>query len=227
LEEGHEKYRALFIVVEGQTEEEFVNEIIRPWMLSHGIHDVRAIKIRTSKTGKGGNSNYLHFKNTTNLLLKQEKDILVTCLVDYFRLPSEFPGYATALTQKTVAKRVTILESELGKDINSPHFIPYIQLHEFEALLFTKSNGFSVIPSLGSKALTEIEAIITKYPNPEDINDHPDTAPSKRIEKLIPSYNKVLFGNYIILENGLSSILDKCPRFKQWLENLRVQMTAE
>lgn len=219
-------YRTLIIIVEGQTEEEFVNETIRPWMAAHGIHDVRAIKIRTSRTGKGGNANYLHFKSTTTLLLKQEKNILVTSLIDYFRLPNEFPGFVTAMKQSTVENRVAILETELGKDINSPHFVPYIQLHEFEALLFTKSAGFKVIPSLTPKALTEIEAIITKYPNPEYINDHPDTAPSKRIKNIIPNYNKVLFGNFIVLENGLSAILEKCPRFKNWLENLRVQMTA-
>ena len=214
------KYRSLIIVVEGQTEEEFVNEVLQPWLNEQGINDVRAIKIRTSKTGKGGNTNYAHFKNTTENLLKQEKDILVTSLLDFFRLPNEFPGFDAARRIINVQKRIEFLEHELSNKIASERFIPYIQLHEFEALLFTKIEGFRVVPFCGKAAIEQISKIIDEYPNPELINDHPNTAPSKRIEKIIADYDKVLHGNYIILENGLAAIFEKCPRFRQWIERL-------
>lgn len=220
------KYRSLIIVVEGQTEEEFVNETFAPWLNSQGIFDVRAIKIRTSKTGKGGNTNYAHFQNTTEILLKQEKDVLVTSLVDFFRLPNEFPGFEEAKKISSTAKRVEFLEQELGKDIGSGRFIPYIQLHEFEAFLFTKSDGFGVIPSFGPKEISAVGEIIRNYPNPELINDHPDTAPSKRLEKLVLGYNKVLHGNFVILENGLPIIFEKCPRFRHWAQSLVERMKS-
>lgn len=221
------KYRSLIIVVEGQTEEVFVNETLAPWLNTQGIFDTRAIKIRTSKTGKGGNSNFVHFKNTTENLLKRENDILVTSLIDFFRLPVKFPGFESAKKIANVEKRIEFLEHELAKNIDSERFIPYIQLHEFEALLFSKIDGFRIIPSIGQPEIDKISKIITDYPNPELINNNPETAPSKRLEKIIASYNKVLFGNFIIAENGITSIFERCPRFKTWAINLVVQMKSE
>lgn len=220
------KYRSLIIVVEGQTEEEFVNETFAPWLNSQGIFDVRAIKIRTSKTGKGGNTNYAHFQNTTKILLKQEKDVLVSSLVDFFRLGKKFPRFEDSKKIPSTARRVEFLEQELGKDIASDRFIPYIQLHEFEALLFAKLEGFEAIPLFGKKEIAEVAAIIKGYPNPELINDHPDTAPSKRLERIAPGYNKVLHGNFVILENGLPIIFEKCPRFRHWAQSLVERMKS-
>ncbi len=221
------KYRSLIIVVEGQTEEVFVNETLAPWLNSQGIFDIRAIKIRTSKTGKGGNVNFEHFKNTTENLLKQENDILVSSLIDFFRLPVKFPGFESSKKITSVEKRVEFLEYELAKTIDSERFIPYIQLHEFEALLFSKIEGFRIIPSIRQSEIDKISKVISDFPNPELINDNPETAPSKRLEKIITSYNKVLFGNFIIAENGLSSIFERCPRFKIWVFNLVAKMKSE
>lgn len=66
----------------------------------------------------------------------------------------------------------------------------------------------------------EIKAIIDAFDNPEDINSSPETAPSKRLMRIIPGYDKVLFGNIIALENGLSLVLEKCPRFRTWIDTL-------
>ncbi len=216
------KYRGIVIVVEGQTEEEFVNVSLRPWFNSLGIYDVRAICIITSKTAKGGNSNYEKLKNDVTRYLKQEQDILVTSFVDFFRLPTNFPNYAEAKKITDVLKKVSFLEESLAKDINSARFIPYIQLHEFEALLFTDVRGFQNIPKVNESHLKQVLKIIENYPNPELINDSPQTAPSKRLEQIIPRYGKlkVLYGNNIIKDNSFSAILQKCPRFKNWIQTL-------
>lgn len=77
--------KRLFVVVEGQTEQEFVREVLSPYLYSHGIYDVRPIPIRTSKTGRGGFVNYYHLKNTVEPLLKSEgNDVVVTTFVDFF-----------------------------------------------------------------------------------------------------------------------------------------------
>ena len=99
-------------------------------------------------------------------------------------------------------------------------------MHEFEALLFTKWVGFAdfQIPEANKKA---IKKIIAEFPNPELINDRPQFAPSKRLENLIiPKYEKPFHGNYIALENGFDAILEKCPRFKHWVDTLVARMTA-
>ena len=200
---------------------------MRPWLNTFGIYDVRAIRIRTSKTAKGGNSDYIKFRNDIVRYLNQERDILITSFIDFFRLPNEFPNYQEAQKINSVEERIVFLEESIRKDINSERFTPYIQLHEFEALLFTDIKGFENIPKITGKQLYEILTIMANYPNPELINDMPQTAPSKRLERIIPHYNKVLHGNYIILDNTLAVTLAKCPRFKNWLQSLVISLNPD
>ena len=71
--------------------------------------------------------------------------------------------------------------------------------------------------------MASIKQIIDSFPNPEMINDGPNTAPSKRLINLIPRYRKVYHGSEIASENGIQSILDKCPRFSNWIENIKIK----
>lgn len=110
------------------------------------------------------------------------------------------------------------MEKSISDDINDRRFIPYIQLHEFEALLFSATNGFEMY--FEDKISEEIQCIIDSFDNPEDINSSPETAPSKRLIRIIPYYDKVIYGNIVALEIGLSTILSKCPRFRRWISSL-------
>ena len=211
--------RRIIIVVEGDTEEEFVKSSIQPYFQGFGIHDVRGIKIQTSPGHKGGIGSYGKFKRNVENYLKQEKDIVVSSLLDFFRLPNSFPKYDDALKISYAKERVSFLENAMGEDINHHRFVPYLQLHEFEALLFTDLRGFEYC-NFSTHHQQAIQAVMEKFQTPEDINNHPDTAPSKRLMKIIPGYNKVLFGNIIIQENGFHSLLEKCPRFSAWIERL-------
>jgi len=62
--------------------------------------------------------------------------------------------------------------------------------------------------------------IIKIFPNPEDINTSANGAPSKRLLAIQPNYDKVMQGNLIALEVGIRQMLDKCPRFRQWVDML-------
>lgn len=219
--------RCLIIIVEGKTESTFVREVLSPYMWASGIFDVRAIQVSTSRHQKGGMVNYDHFEHDTKRYLLQESDVLVTSLIDYYALPNNFPGYADAMGGfEDSLSRVESLEQSLAARINHPRFVPYIQLHEFEALLFADERGFAgLIGGEGSRDKL-LREICTQFPNPEDINDHPSTAPSKRLAAIIPGYDKVIDGNFIALENGIDAILDRCPRFRKWVETLIARMQA-
>jgi hypothetical protein len=115
-------------------------------------------------------------------------------------------------------KKVDFLEKAIAKIIINRRFVPYIQLHEFEGLLFSDAKGFLTIPDLPDKNLNILQDIILKHPNPELLNDGADTAPSKRLKKLIPSYRKPLYGTIIAEEIGMETILAKCPRFANWVK---------
>jgi hypothetical protein len=118
-----------------------------------------------------------------------------------------------------VDERIACLENAMKRDIapENPYFLPYIQKHEFEALLFSSNTGFENYFAQNSD---RTRRVLQGFDNPEEINDGPDTAPSKRLINLVPEYNKVLFGNILAIEIGLQTILTKCPKFRNWVETL-------
>jgi len=211
--------KVVCILVEGPTETEFVNSSLYPYLLKNGVSVVRPIGIETSPGFKGGDVRYeTRYKPNILKLLRGTEDLLVTSLIDFYRLRSDFPKFQDAKKVTNVNERVGFIEKACCEDINDERFVPYIQLHEFEGLLFTKPNGFEQIADISNRNLRELKQIIIDYPNPELINEGPDTAPGKRLSKLIPDYSKPLYGNFIALENGFDIILEKCPRFKNWVE---------
>lgn len=210
--------KRLYIIVEGQTEQEFVNEQIAPYLLRYGIYEVKPILIHTSKSGRGGFVNYQHLKNDAKRLLSSQKsDFVVSMFVDFFRCP-EVPQKERWSGKSNHLEQIIEMEKCICEDINDTRFIPYIQLHEFEALLFASNDGF--VTFLSEEQSKKTQQIIESYSNPEDINTTPEGAPSKRLLAIKSDYDKVIEGNLIALEIGLLKIMEKCPRFKTWIENL-------
>jgi len=215
--------KRLYIVVEGQTEQEFVRELIAPYFQDFGYYDVRPFLIRTSRTGRGGFVNYQYLKNDITRLLKQESDIVVTTFVDFFRIPTNVPQYNNCVQRHAnIFDKALCLENAIKQDISDHRFIPYIQLHEFEALLFSSNKGFKFYYS--DQIVKFTQSIIDQYANPELINNNPGSAPSKRLLKIIPDYEKVIHGNLIAMEVGISTIIEKCTRFRKWIDDLAKEL---
>lgn len=214
--------RAIYIICEGQTEEEFVNGILRPYFNSHQIYDVRPILMSTSKGQKGGDVKYDRLKFNIDKLLNIETDILVTSFIDFFRLKNDFPKFEDAQAIQNKIQRVDFLEQSLADAIKNARFIPYIQLHEFEGLLFAAKDGFEFLPDLKQSNLNSLISAVSEKENPEELNDGELTAPSKRLEQLIPGFdkNKPFYGGLIAEVNTINAVLDRCLRFKNWVETL-------
>lgn len=209
--------KRLYIVVEGQTEEEFVKDLMAPYFQDYGIY-IYPMIIHTSRGHKGGFVNYEHLKNDINKLLKsQGDDVVISTFVDFFRCP-ELPGAEEWSKIPNHYERVVKMENAISQDINDWRFYPYIQLHEFEAVLFSSDKGF--IKYFDYEHACQLQGIVDSYDNPEDINSSPEGAPSKRLLRIVPEYDKVMFGNIVALEIGISTILEKCPRFRAWVELL-------
>jgi hypothetical protein len=60
--------------------------------------------------------------------------------------------------------------------------------------------------------------------NPELIDDHPGTAPSKRIIKEINVYekNKSTSGPNVVESIGIQALKEKCRHFSEWITKLEV-----
>ncbi len=218
--------RGLYILGEGATEEQFVNELLRPYFADRGIYDVRCILMETSPGHKGGDVSFQRYKLNAEKLLKNKKDIIVTSLIDFFRLKTDFPKYQQAIetypTDKI--KRVEFLENAIAENINNQRFMPYIQLHEFESLLFSSTDGFNFLPEIPPSNREELQLSVQKHSNPELLNDGATTAPSKRLESLVPGYQKTFHGPILAEVITLNTILSKCIRFKAWIESLINEM---
>ena len=212
--------KRLIIIVEGQTEKEFVEKTLRTFFSKHEIYDVRAIMIQTSKGHKGGFVNYEHLKNDIQNILKSETDIVVSTFIDFFKIPTSFPKYKEAFEKNQIDTKIETLLEGISENINDKRFLPYIQKHEFESLLFSSEEGFNEWFD-DEWVIEQLAKIIQEFKNPEDINTGIETAPSKRIIKILEAknqkYDKIAEGNLIAEEIGLEKILGKCPRFKNWI----------
>ncbi len=216
--------KRLVVIVEGETEEGFVNRILSPYFCSLGIFNV--VQCFKTKHSNGGIAKYSYIKqDIINTIY--ESDVVVTTMIDFYRLPSNFPGYSELSQYVTHQEQADFLEKKMKEDIENvkerkfDNFIPYIQLHEFEALVFSSYKGIAALFDENEFDAKELERVIGKYSNPEDINNRPDTAPSVRLKKIIPGYNKVVYGIDILKEIGIETVLLKCPRFNKWVENLK------
>ena len=133
--------KRLIIIVEGQTEEEFVNQSLRKYLYDQGVFQVSAIKISTSRGHKGGFVNYQHLYNDIQKVIV-EPNVVVSTFLDFYAIPSSVPQYSEMLKTPNYDAKVDVLEEGMRKSINNYKFVPYIQKFEFETLLFSNNAGF-------------------------------------------------------------------------------------
>ena len=222
----------LLIHVEGQTEEDFVNEVLRDHLVAQGYDSVSARIVGNARLRqrRGGIRPWPSVRKDIVNHVKEDPECIVTTMVDYYALPQKgaaaWPGRADA-HRLNVHLRAACVERALLEDVtahmggrlNPRHFVPFVVFHEFEGLLFSDCAMFS--NAIGRPHLeTQFQAIRDLFPTPEEINDSPLTAPSKRVEALVPGYQKPLLGTLAALEIGLERIREECPHFRDWLDRL-------
>lgn len=214
--------KRVIIICEGPTEKEFCSDVLQSWFFQKNIF----IQTPLIKKSGGGIVPWESLKKQIENHLKQDTSAWVTLIIDYYGIPQKynFPKWEEAHMEPNKTRRMAILENAMKQDIPDEirnRFIPYIQLHEFEGLLFNNIEVFT--RNFVKDEFTDFkgfQTIFEKYPNPEDINDRPDSAPSKRLQQHIEGYNKVVYGATLAQEIGLEKINSKCPRFKEWITKI-------
>jgi hypothetical protein len=212
------------IVVEGQTEESFVSNVLAPTLWTQQIY---LTPILLGVPGhKGGRPSYDRVKKDVLLHLKQDATVYCSTLLDYYGLGPGFPGTPVAGNLPNVAKAIEI-ERAVKEDICARipefrpdiRFLPYIQLHEYEGLLFSSPPAFAA--AINQERLAgSFQQIRDGFPTPEDINDDPLTAPSKRILMAYSQYSKVLHGTVAAQSVGITAMRQECPHFREWLDRI-------
>ena len=221
----------LFVICEGQTEETFVNEVLASHLYAKGWTSVsaRIMGNARQRAKRGGIKGWSTVRHEIALRLKEDSGCYVTTLVDYYALPKsgkkEWPGRIQAETE-SYANRASLIEEALRNDFSkqarsgaADRFLPFILVHEFEALCFADCDAFC--NGIGQPDMAKaMKAIRDAFESPEEINDSPETAPSKRIIDLHPSYEKPVEGNIGILEISLEKLREECRHFSDWISDL-------
>ncbi|TAE33477.1 MAG: DUF4276 family protein [Cytophagales bacterium] len=211
--------RPIIIVVEGPTEQTFIEQCLMPyWFERFGIYEVYPSRIGND----GGNVRVDRLRKDIELFLKQRPNAYVTTLIDYSGNElKKLENYVKCKALPTTDQRIKCIEDNLLKLIDSERFIPFIQKHEFESLLF--SSGYSLQAYLKPKTCEAITQTRSQFHGPEDINTN--QYPSYRLKEFFNlyeprKYSKVANGSILALEIGLPTILKECPRFAAWVERI-------
>lgn len=210
--------KTVIIICEGPTEEVFCSNLLSQYLQNSCRIEIRLL---------GGNCSWERIKDMAEKALKQQKNALVTTFFDYYGVKTKnFPNWSETIgiNKANVRERIKILEKGMLEAIDSNlrhRFIPYIQLHEFEALLLNNIEVFETLFEPEEYNRNELMQIFNEFPDPEMINQGTETSPSHRLIKIIPTYRKIMQGNAIAEKIGIEQIRKKNKHFNDWIEQLR------
>mgnify|MGYP001618555824 FL=1 len=216
----------LHIIVEGQTEEDFVNNILSPHLLNQKINPVHSDAFLFR--GGGGSLKFEKCRKVILDALKQDKAVYITTMVDFYKMPPDWPGRNQASHCKKYQDKAATVENALSQDIlnqpgpsfNKSRFIPYVQMHEFEALLFSDTSKLAKRGKKPAKISAQLERVLQSFSCPEEINDNDQSHPSLRIKQHIKDYDKRVDGILVAREIGLPKMRHECPHFNEWITKL-------
>lgn len=224
----------LFIYVEGLSEEIFVNRRLQHHLRLYGWRSITPIGAATSldpQSQRGGLTNWRAVEADLRSLFASEPDgaVRFTTLWDYYRTPDAFPGITSARVAAAGSDRAAIVEAALASHFAEPRFEPYIQMHEFEALVLAALDGLKPLYSQHAPAIEALQVECERVGNCEAINDGPDRHPAQRIANAVPGFleRKAQDGPIALLAVDLETIRRGCPRFNAWLHRLEVTGSAQ
>lgn len=222
----------LLVLVEGPTEETFVNRLLCPHLGYRGVWaSARLMGSARPRARRGGIVGWPRARSEIVNHLKEDREQCVTTMVDYYGLPQEgttaWPSRAQAATAPVVSERPVVVETAMHRAVSTgmgsgfltSRFVPFVMFHEFEALLFSDCGAFAA--AIGRPVLTtDFQRIRDQFSSPEEINDSKKTAPSKRVSALVRGYSKPRMGLLAADAIGLDAMRLQCPHFESWLDQL-------
>jgi hypothetical protein len=221
----------LMVLVEGQTEQTFCEELL--WPRLDGYDDKRVTKLDPSgsQQGRGARGGHAHrfriIERDLQRVLHGGFDV-VTTMIDLYHLPADFPGLDAAARIPDPIDRARHLEAALHAHMGAPRqLVPNLVVHEFEALLFASPEVLGRTAYLVPAVRTEMSAVARAFPTPEHVDG--DDPPGKRLELRTRfhggTYAKPLQGNLIALEVGLDAMCARCQHFDAWVAELSRRAT--
>lgn len=220
------------ILCEGQTEERFVSKVMKPYLKDYGIVlKPRILLTSKKKNQRGGMINYSQAKRDVENWISENRNRksethYYTTMFDFYALPSDFPCMDEIEKYTDAYGKVSAVERAMAEKFQVSNFVPYIQLHEFEALLFSDISKIVDRFPKQERTITKLQKVLDGCNgNPELVNTGRETAPGKRIVAVVEEgrkykYHKVQDGVNIACRIGIDVMMNKCKHFKEWIDNL-------
>ncbi len=217
-------------VVEGQTEQTFIRDHLAGHLEARGITIWSRLSGRIVR--RGGIRSWESVRDDILRTLRERRGRICTTMFDFYGMPHNWPGRSQAAAMPLKRKGVFVEQALLddlgnyaGQDFHRDLFVPYVQVHEFEALLFAEvsemAKTLAVVTQRTTASLhSKFSTILSQAGQPEAINDSFETCPSRRITGIVPAYSKPLHGPIIAGHIGLEILRSRCPHFGQWLTRL-------
>lgn len=202
------------ISVEGQTEEEFVNQVLANHLRRSRVEPTPILLGRARGRFGGGNVSVERLVSEIVYLLGSFD--AVTSFVDFYGFHRKEDKTVDELEKQVLRE----INTKIARKWDETRVYPYVQQYEFEGLLFSDVDAFAKLIDVSHKSIQALQNIRSQFQTPEDINDNRDTAPSKRIKKIVPRYKKKVDGPLLAMEMGLDKIRTECPRFNGWVTSL-------
>ena len=217
-------------IVEGPTEQTFVRDHLAAHLGGRGIYMTARLPGRVVRRGGGGE--WESVRGDILRTLRERRGRICTTMFDFYGMPHDWPGRAEAINKPLDEKGPHVEQALLddlaayaGDDFRRELFIPYVQVHEFEALLFADvAKMAEVLTPVSHKNPVPLDMrfkkILEQAGQPEAIDDSYENCPSRQIAKIVPAYRKRLYGPIVAGKIGLDVLKTACPHFGQWLARL-------
>lgn len=209
--------KRIYILCEGQAEQQFVQEVLYDAAMQRDIYllaPLVATKIADKKFA-GGVSTYSKIRNDL-VKLCNHADAIVTSMFDLYKLPSNTPRYSPP--PPSHYDWAAQIERAVNSDIGMANIRFNLIVHEFEALLYTEPTVFCDYSHEAAEMMER--ALAAASGNPETINNGFDTSPSHRILRAYPEYSKPATGVVMAKRIGLEKMRRRCLHFNEWLTSL-------
>lgn len=220
-----DRTRRLHLLVEGQTEETVVREVVEPYLRARGFWVTHSILVTRRAAGgpwnRGGVTSWGRLHGDVKRLLGNSSLDVLTTMIDYYAFPSGAPGMDTR-PDGSPLDRVRHVEAAVAAAVGDVRFVPHLVMHETEAWVFAAAQQLAELrgrPALAVSLQNEVE----KAGGAEMIDEGPETAPSKRLARLCPDFVKTLDGPIAIADLGVPGLRERCPHLDAWLEELEAK----
>lgn len=215
--------KEIIAIVEGSTEQRFIKQVLAPYLTNSNVYLTPIILDKPGE--KGGDVKFARAQNDIEKHIKQRRDTWVTMFVDYYGIRADWPGYQDSKKQITHIRKAAVMNKATASEIarlfptenTVKRFIPYVSMHEIEALYFSDP---TILAAKLDVSVKRINSILKECGEPEKVNDSSQTAPSKRLTALSDRFKKTSTGVSIASEIGIPKMRVACPIFNEWLTTL-------